>query len=365
MASDPRGVEFMSEALALARKGLGRVSPNPMVGCVLVRKGSVVGRGWHARFGGPHAEAAALADAGRKAKGATAYVTLEPCRHWGKTPPCTDALIRAGVRRVVAAMADPDERVAGKGFAALRAAGIRVERGLLEDEARELNRSYIVHRTLGRPYVVLKAAASLDGKIVSADGESKWITSPRARKEGRLLRSRADGVLVGINTVLADDPELTSRGAGRDPVRIVLDTALRIPPKAKVLKPGGPMTVIATSVRSPGKLARLKAGHLSLVQVRRNGRGVDLKDLLSKLHRMGISSLLVEGGSQVHSSFLDEGLVDEVRLFIAPKLLGGDKAKSFFQGRGVPLGKALKLSKGEMRSIGEDYLFSGYVHRDR
>jgi diaminohydroxyphosphoribosylaminopyrimidine deaminase/5-amino-6-(5-phosphoribosylamino)uracil reductase len=212
---------------------------------------------------------------------------------------------------------------------------------------------------------VLKAAASLDGKIVSADGESKWITSPRARKEGRLLRSRADGVLVGINTVLADDPELTSRGAGRDPVRIVLDTGLRIPPKAKVLKAGGPMTVIATAVKSPAKLARLKAGHLSLVQVRRNGRGVDLKDLLSKLHRMGISSLLVEGGSQVHSSFLDEGLVDEVRLFIAPKLLGGDKAKSFFQGRGVPLGKALKLSKGEMRCIGEDYLFSGYVHRDR
>jgi diaminohydroxyphosphoribosylaminopyrimidine deaminase/5-amino-6-(5-phosphoribosylamino)uracil reductase len=362
MRFDPRDAVFMKEALELALKGLGRASPNPMVGCVLVKGGKVVGRGYHAQFGGPHAEVGALKQAGKRARGATAYVTLEPCCHFGKTPPCTAALIEAGVKKVVAAMGDPDARVHGKGFAELKAAGIKVESGLLEDEARELNRAYIVHRTQGRPYVVLKAAASLDGKIVAANGESKWITSPQARREAHLLRSRADGILVGIGTVLADDPELTSHGAGRDPVRVILDSELRIPPKAKVLRPGGPLTVIATAVKSPAKLARLKRANLSLVQVKRVNGGVDLRDLLSKLQRIGIATLLVEGGSKVHTSFLDQDLVDEVRLFIAPKLIGGEKSKTIFEGAGRPLARALKLASGDVRRVGEDFLFSGRLH---
>lgn len=360
MSTDTREAAFMEQALALALKGRGRVSPNPMVGCVLVKGGRLVGRGFHGRFGGPHAEVEALRAAGRRARGATAYVTLEPCRHFGKTPPCTQALVRAGVRKVVAAMTDPDPKVAGKGIAELRRAGIRVEVGLLREKARELNRAYVTHRTLGRPYVILKAACSLDGKIGTSSGESKWITSPASRRQAHVLRSQSDGILVGVNTILRDDPELTSHGAGRDPVRIVLDTELRVPPKAKVLRPGGPMTILATARRSGPKLRRIKGDHVSLVQARQKDGRVDLKDLLGRLHKLGISTLLVEGGSAVHTSFLADRLVDEVRVFVAPKLIGGEKAPTLFEGDGTgPLRRALRLKDCSVRRIGADFLFEG------
>jgi len=362
MATETREAAWMGEALALARKGLGRVSPNPMAGCVLVRSGRVVGRGWHGRFGGPHAEVAALAQAGGQADGATAYVTLEPCGFFGKTPPCTQALVRAGVRRVVAAMADPDPRVNGRGLQQLRAAGLEVSSGLLREAARALNRAYVVHRTLGRPYVILKAAASLDGKLGTPSGESRWITSEAARRQVHRMRGEVDGVLVGINTVLKDDPLLTSHGAGHDPVRVILDSDLRIHGRAKVLKAGGPLTVIATARRSLPRLARLRGDHLCLLQVKQDEGRVDLRDLLRQLGRMGITTLLVEGGSTVHTSFLTARLVDEVRIFIAPKLIGGKGALTLFEGPGPDaLSSAIRLRGAQVERIGEDFLFTARV----
>lgn len=351
---------WMRAALALAAKGEGKVSPNPLVGCVLVKGGRVIARAWHARFGGPHAEAEALRLAGPAARGATAYVNLEPCCHFGKTPPCTRALIAAGVKTVVAAMEDPNPKVSGKGFAELKRAGVAVRVPVLRDEALRLNRAFAVSMSAGRPYVILKAAASLDGKIMSADGESKWITSAEARRATHALRSRTDAILVGINTVLRDDPELTSHGAGRDPVRVVLDTELRIPPRAKVLK-GPSTTVIATARRSFPKVSRLRAERLCLLRVKQGPRGVDLHDLLAQLKSMGVGILLVEGGARTHTSFLSEGLVDEVRLFLAPRLIGGEGARTFFEGRGLPLARSLRLSECSVQRVGPDFMISGLV----
>ena len=354
---------WMREALALAARGAGRVSPNPLVGCVLVKDGRAVARGWHDRFGGPHAEAAALKAAGRRARGATAYVNLEPCCHFGKTPPCTRALAAAGVRKVVAAMPDPNPRVSGRGFAELRRSGVAVAVGVLRAEAQRLNRAFAVNMTLERPYVILKAAASLDGKIATAAGESKWITSEDARREAHRLRAASDAVLVGINTILKDDPELTSHGQGRDPVRVVLDTDLKVPPRARILR-GGPTTVIATARRSFPKVSRLKSEHLCLIRVRKKGRRIDLRDVLSQLWRMGLGTVLVEGGAETHTSFLREGLVDEVRIFLAPRLIGGNGARTFFEGEDLPLARSLRLAESEVRPVGPDFLFTGVVRRN-
>ena len=336
---------FMRRALALARRGGPRVSPNPMVGCVLTRSGRIVAEGWHARYGGPHAEAAALAKAGARARGCTAYVNLEPCCHTDKqTPPCVKALIAAGVRRVVAGTRDPNPKVSGKGLRELKKAGIRVADGVLEKECVELNRPFAVRMTEGRPYVILKAAASLDGRIEAPDGRSKWITSPQARRASHLMRAQADAVLVGVGTVLKDDPLLTSHGKGRDPVRVVLDSRLRIPRTAKILRGSAP-TWVATSRRGFGRPRSLRAPVVSALRVPRNGSGLNLRALGRELLRMGVGTLLVEGGSRVHTAFLEKGLVDEVRLFLAPKLLGGRNSRSFFEGSGVKtLSRALALS---------------------
>ncbi len=347
---------YMRRALALAEKGRAGTHPNPMVGCILVRGGKIIGTGWHKKVGGPHAEPQALKRAGRRAKGSTAYVTLEPCCYFGKTPPCTEALIQAGVRRVVAAMKDPNPLVAGKGFGRLRRAGINVTQGVLRKDARELNRVFTHWIEKKRPYVILKAAASLDGRIETSAKESKWITSSAARAESRRMRGEVDAILVGIGTVLADDPRLTAP-SGRHPLRVILDTRLRAPKRAKVFRGPG-RTLVATAARTNGCMPGPNVSYLKLSRSKKGG--LDLKGLLRALAKKGVASLLVEGGSAVHTAFIEAGLVDEVRLFLSPRLIGGAGARSFFEGAGFrTLRASLKLTDTKVRLVGEDILVTG------
>ncbi|NOT00535.1 MAG: bifunctional diaminohydroxyphosphoribosylaminopyrimidine deaminase/5-amino-6-(5-phosphoribosylamino)uracil reductase RibD [Phycisphaerales bacterium] len=323
----------MRRALALARRGLGRVEPNPMVGCVLVRNGRVVGEGYHRRFGRAHAEVEALHDAGRAARGATVYVTLEPCAHTGKTPPCTDALIRAGVAHVVAAVKDPNPLVAGKGVRALQRAGIRVDVGLLESDVRELNAPYLKRVETGRPYVILKWAQSLDGRIATPRGGSPTISGPEALRWVHRLRARVDGIIVGIGTVLADDPQLTARDVPirRVATRIVLDSNLRTPPGSRLVRSAGqtPVVLLATEGamrRHAKRAARLTSASVEIVTCRPRARRIDLTDALDKLGRRGMTNLLIEGGAEVIAGFLAGRLVDEAVVFISPMVVGAATA---------------------------------------
>src|SRR3989449_11344105 len=316
-------------ALALAARGAGQTSPNPMVGAVVVRGGRVVGRGFHTRAGAPHAEAVALAQAGRRARGAILYVNLEPCCHFGRTPPCVDTLIGAGVRRVVACMRDPDPRVRGRGFRALRAAGVRVRVGVLLREAGVLNAEFVRRLAAARPFVTLKAGMSLDGRIATRSGESKWITSQRAGAAGRELRCAHDAVMVGVNTVLRDDPRLTAAPARREgagtmlrplPARVVLDGRLRTPPGARLLRAAGGQPIIVTLPGAPARRRRRleRAGALVLEVAGRDGR-ISVGGALRELGRRGISSVLIEGGSELLGSALDERLGDRLVVFVAAR----------------------------------------------
>ena len=327
-ASDLR---WMCAALSLGRRGLGNVWPNPAVGCVIVKDGHVVGRGWTQPGGRPHAETEALARAGASAKGATAYVSLEPCSHWGRTPPCTDALIGAGVARVVAAIEDPDARVAGSGFAALRAAGIQVETGLGEAQAADVNAGFFHRVRLGRPLVTLKLATSLDGRIATAAGESRWITGAASREAGHLLRATHDAILVGTGTVLTDDPALTCRLSGlaaRSPVRVVIDRQLRVPPTAKVFSDAKCVPTWLITAISADDSERVRALRDAGVEIFETGLGVDgqidLAALLKGLGERGVTRLLVEGGGRLAASLLRDRLVDRLAWFHAPLVLGGD-----------------------------------------
>ena len=333
----------MRRALRLA--SLGRhASPNPMVGCVLVNdSGQTVGEGWHPKAGEPHAEVFALRDAGELARGATAFVTLEPCSHHGRTPPCADALLAAGVRRVVCAMADPDGRVAGRGFERLRAGGVEVSVGLLEADARALNAAYIKQRETGLPWVVLKTAMTLDGKIATSTGDSKWITSGVSRLAvHRQLRDRCDAILTGIGTVLADDPALTTRlthKAGRNPWRIVVDSHLRTPLNAEVVRLAGEdgRTVIATlGGADPARQAALEARGCKILVCNAGGGRVDLSDLLRRLGTRGdMVGVLIESGGQLAASLLAQNLADRWLAFIAPKVVGGNNAPGPIGGLGI------------------------------
>jgi diaminohydroxyphosphoribosylaminopyrimidine deaminase/5-amino-6-(5-phosphoribosylamino)uracil reductase len=321
--------QHMTQALRLAEKGLFSTSPNPRVGCVVVRDGVVVGEGWHKRAGLPHAEVNALHAAGERARGATAYVTLEPCSHHGRTPPCADALIAAGVARVVAAMPDPNPLVAGQGLERLRAAGIVVESGLLESEARELNIGFVSRMTRGRPWVRAKTASSLDGKTALANGVSQWITGPEARRDVHWLRARSCAVLTGIGTVLADDPQMNVRDVDtpRQPLRIVLDSALRMPPQAKMLASGKTLIVTASSDRE--RTVRLEdAGAEVLVLPGAPGK-IDLAQLMQVLAVREINELMVEAGCTLNGALLQAGVVDELVMYVAPILLG-DTARGLF-----------------------------------
>ncbi len=306
---------MMRRALALAGKGLFTTTPNPRVGCVIARGERVVGEGWHERAGGPHAEVVALGAAGGDAKGATAYVSLEPCNHHGRTPPCTDALLAAGVGRVVAAMRDPDPQ-AGGGGERLRAAGIAFEHGLMEREARELNIGFVSRVTRGRPWVRMKVAATLDGRTALANGRSQWITGPEARQDGHRWRARACATLTGIGTVLADDPRMTVRDVEtpRQPLRVVVDSRLETPPGAKILAGGGALIFCAQPGAAP-------AG-AEAVCIANAGGKVDLPAMLGELARRGINELHVEGGFKLNGSLLREGCVDELLLYLNPSLLG-------------------------------------------
>jgi diaminohydroxyphosphoribosylaminopyrimidine deaminase/5-amino-6-(5-phosphoribosylamino)uracil reductase len=350
---------FMRAALREAAKGLGRTSPNPAVGAVLVKGGRVVGRGHHARAGGPHAEVVAIRDAGARARGADLYTTLEPCDHHGKTPPCSLAILEAGVRRVFVGSTDPNPLVNGKGMERLRAAGVEVVPGVLGRECDALNAHWFRFIRDGRPYVTLKAAVTLDGRMATRTGDARWVTGEAARRWVHRLRDRVDAVLVGAGTARADDPLLTTRlpgGRGRDPVRVVLDTDLSLPARLKLLRPDSAAPTLVAHASS--RTRRLAPG-VELLRCRRGTGGVDLRDLLAKLARRGVTHLLVEGGARVHARFLAEGLVDRVAVFIAPKLLGGE---------GVPLAAgpgprrmadAIQLDEVQVERVGDDVLVQG------
>ncbi|MCX8102322.1 MAG: bifunctional diaminohydroxyphosphoribosylaminopyrimidine deaminase/5-amino-6-(5-phosphoribosylamino)uracil reductase RibD [Geminicoccaceae bacterium] len=331
---------FMRSALTLGERALGTAWPNPAVGCVIVRDGRIVGRGWTGAGGRPHAETVALARAGPAARGATAYVTLEPCAHHGQTPPCCDALVAAGIARAVIAMLDPDPRVDGRGVAALRAAGVAVDTGCLAHEAERAHRGFLSRLRAGRPMVTLKAATSLDGRIASATGVGRWITGERARAWAHRLRAEHDAVLVGIGTVLADDPELTCRLpglAGRSPVRVVLDRRLRLPPDSRLARTARevPVWVVTNAPADPERAGRLSALGVRIETTSEVGAG-SLAAALALLAERGITRVLVEGGGEIATAFVRAGLVDRLVLFQAPILLGAD---------GVPLVGGLAVAR--------------------
>ena len=345
---------MMARALQLAERGLWTTSPNPRVGCVVVRDGKIVGEGWHEKAGEPHAEVHALRAAGELARGATAYVTLEPCSHHGRTPPCAEALVAAGVSRVVAAMSDPNPLVAGQGLAMLRAAGIETACGLMENEARELNIGFVSRMTRGRPWLRLKVAASLDGKTALNNGVSQWITGPDARQDGHRWRARACAILTGIGTVRDDDPQLNVRAVEttRQPLRVVVDSRLETPLTARILQGGPVLVAVAVDDEKRANLLR-SAGAEVLLLPNASGK-VELKDLLEELGRRGINEVHAEAGFKLNGSLLREGLVDELLLYLAPCLIGHAASGLFNLPELTTLNDKRCLKIHDLRQVGAD-----------
>jgi diaminohydroxyphosphoribosylaminopyrimidine deaminase/5-amino-6-(5-phosphoribosylamino)uracil reductase len=352
----------MRAALALARRGLGNAWPNPAVGCVLVKDGRVIGRGWTQPGGRPHAETEALRRAGNAARGATAYVTLEPCSHHGRTPPCCEALAGTGIARVVMAMRDPDPRVNGRGLAMLRGAGIVVEEGLLEAEARALNAGFFRRIQAGMPVVTLKLASTLDGRIATASGESRWITGEAARREVHALRARHDAILVGSGTVLADDPDLTCRIPGMERVpmlRVVADARLRTPPAARLVQGAqpAPALIITAPGHPPAAQAPFIAAGADIVTVPAHAAGgLDLPSLLRALGRRGVTRVLAEGGAGLAAALLRQGLVDRLIWFHAPAVMGGDGHPALEGLRLAALSAMPRFRRTAQRALGDDML---------
>jgi diaminohydroxyphosphoribosylaminopyrimidine deaminase/5-amino-6-(5-phosphoribosylamino)uracil reductase len=374
---------FMKKALALAARAKGRTSPNPMVGAVVVKGGTIIGAGYHKKAGTPHAEILALKKAGQNAKNATLYVTLEPCCHTDKkTPPCTKEIIRSKIKKVVVAMTDPNPKVSGKGISELQEAGIQTQVGIMEPEAERLNEAFTKFISTKRPFVTLKIAQSIDGRIATARGESKWITGPEARAYVHRLRNEFDAVLVGIGTVKKDDPSLDCRmPGGRNPFRIVLDSSLQIPLNSKILRHGDGKTIIAATILAPErKIEQIrKQGHTVLVingtrtskkrRADNPGPGVlqvDLKRLMKELGKMEITAVMIEGGSSVAAAALSEKIVDKVLFFIAPKIIGGTDAVPSVGGKSPLLLKhALNLNIAHITTFGSDICMEGYVQERR
>lgn len=354
-------LHWSARAIELAASADYHTSPNPMVGAVVLdREGRLVGEGFHRARGEPHAEEAALQQAGDRAKGGTIYVSLEPCVHQHRNPSCADLIIASGVYRVVVSMPDPDERVRGAGIKALEAAHVRTDVGAHQERALRLNEFYVTHRETGRPFVSAKFAMSLDGKIATRTGDSRWITGEAARRHGHRLRHMHDAILVGINTVIADDPELTTRLDGdnpRQPLRVVVDSQLRIRQSARVI---GANTLIATT-----REGRVGVAEVLTLPATAEGR-VSLPDLLDELGRRNIISVLVEGGGEVHAAMFGQDLVDKVYAYVAPKLVGGRDAPGPLGGDGVErLSEAKTLEDLDVTRLGDDFLINGYVHRHR
>ena len=367
-------MSFMARAIELARSALGSTSPNPAVGAVLVKDGQVVGEGATRPPGQAHAEVVALRQAGERAGNATLYVTLEPCCHWGRTPPCTRAVIEAGVAEVVVAVSDPNPLVSGNGIAELREAGIAVSllNGNLQScrDVRELYEGFAKHIATGLPYVLAKFAMSLDGKIATHTGDSKWVTGPEARALVQQMRRQTDAIMVGANTVLADDPQLTARGDDnrplpRQPVRVALDSQCRMPVRSQLLRQPGQTLVYTTGAAPAGNVGGLLRAGAEVVPVGATGEGlVSPREVLADLGKRGIVNLLVEGGGKTLGSFFDEGLVDKVQAFVAPVIIGGMGAASPVEGVGAAvMSKTHRLEGASMRQVGADWLVTGYPKR--
>jgi diaminohydroxyphosphoribosylaminopyrimidine deaminase/5-amino-6-(5-phosphoribosylamino)uracil reductase len=357
----------MRMAIDLAEQGRGWTSPNPMVGAVIVKDGKVVGKGFHQAAGGPHGEIHALNDAGKKARGATLYVTLEPCNHRGRTPPCTQAILKGGIERVVAGMKDPNPEVTGGGLAFLKSQGLDVSVGICEDACRRLNEIFIKYVTTSLPFVILKCAATLDGRIATRTGDSKWITNPLSRQFAHELRHAVDAIMVGVGTVLKDNPQLTTRLEGRkgsDPMRIVLDTHLSISPNARLLHLASDSdTLIVTGSAPPAEKKRMleRPGVRILALDDAEGQ-IDLTALVRELGRMGVTSLLVEGGSRVNGSALRAGIVDKIYIFYAPKIYGGDDGVPVCAGPGVELMKqSMRIKDVSVHRFEDDVMIEGYL----
>ena len=359
---------YMQLALELAERGAGHTSPNPMVGALLVKQGRIVGQGYHQKVGGVHAEVNAIADAGGQAAGATLYVTLEPCHHTGRTPPCTAAILAADIARLVVAMADPNPHVTGGGGAFLAQQGLEVVWGVMVTEAQRLNEAFIKHTRSGRPFVYLKYAATLDGRLAAATGDARWVTGPEARAFVHQLRQRVDAIMVGVGTVVADDPSLTTRlaeGQGVDPRRIILDPQLRIAETARLLnQPSTAGTLLVSSARrDPPKRARLEALGAEVLEMPLAGGRIDLKALMVELGGRGICSVLIEGGGGTIGAALRNSVVDKVYAFLAPKLLAGDDGVPVCRGEGAAtMAAAPVLEQVAVRRFGQDVLVEGYIN---
>lgn len=360
-------VQYMRQALHLAQGGVGYVSPNPLVGCVIVRDGEIVGRGYHQRYGGPHAEVFALQEAGPRARGAVLYVNLEPCSHTGKTPPCAAAIIQAGLSRVVTALRDPNPLVSGRGLAQLEAAGIGVTSGVCEAEARKLNETFLKYITTGCPFVTLKSAMTLDGKIATRTGASRWITGEAARQYGHELRHAVDAMLVGVGTVLQDDPQLTTRlpdRQGMNPLRVIVDSSLRTPLTAQVCEVAPERrTLVATTTRAAATLCeQLRARGVQVVCLpTAEDQRVDLGALLRHLGAQGIASLLVEGGATLSAALLRQRLVDKALFFIAPKIIGGDGLSAIGACGIDTMEQVILLQDVTGQQVGSDFLLEAYL----
>ena len=362
-----KDMEYMQLALALARKGCGWVAPNPMVGAVIVKNGEIIGQGWHEKCGQPHAERNALASCTKSPQGATMYVTLEPCCHTGRQPPCTDAILEAGIRRVVIGSGDPNPLAAGKGIQILRAHGIEVMENVLREECQRLNEVFFHYIRTKRPFVVMKYAMTLDGKIAAYTGASKWITGESARNHVQEQRHRYSAIMAGVGTVLADDPLLTCRiNGGKNPIRIICDTNLRTPLTAQVVRTAEQVpTILATCCADREKQLPYEKARCRMLCVQKKNCHVDLEQLMERLGQEQIDSILLEGGGTLNWAALESGIVQKIQAYIAPKLLGGQTAKTPIEGVGVSApADAVRLKNSTITRLGEDFLIESEVSND-
>jgi diaminohydroxyphosphoribosylaminopyrimidine deaminase/5-amino-6-(5-phosphoribosylamino)uracil reductase len=355
---------FMNIAMRLALKGKGKTSPNPMVGSLVVKNKKIIGWGYHKKAGARHAEIIALDKAGKDAKGVTLYVTLEPCTHFGRTPPCVDRIIKSGIKEVIVGMADPNPLNNGRGIKIMRQHGIKVNMGLWEDKLRRINESFIKYITKRMPFITVKVAQSLDGKIATKNGDSKWITSDKSRTYAHRIRKNYDAILVGVNTILRDNPKLDTWFSQKHPIKIVADSQLSTPEDSNIFSANS-RVIIVTLLSKPGQETenrKILAAKAKILDVREKAGQINLKDMMKKLAQLEITNILVEGGGTLIGSLFDEGLVDKVLFFISPKIMGGKDSISSVMGKGVArVDRSIKLREVQLRRIGEDFLIEAYV----